>query len=458
MDIKISKRRKMDRPFLSLCLSMAAVGISAEMVHTTNGRFSMEGNIVLQLIPIGILLYGLLEHFSPDFCRRHRSQIPLVLSAYCIGMMTIRILPVYIFLSAVFGVIVGILVGASLVSFLESGITQRRWLNIGIAVGIYSVSVYPFDIGYKFFEKYFPKTPILIAGYLILIALLFLAYFHWPAIKKSSLEPSKTETFFTSHRNMIMLLIGMALLICMNQVMNSGTLEKQGGTESVIWLYLVNVALRIPLGAFLGHLMDHRPRIVNMAIPIAIMVAGCLASLFLQGTFVGDAMVYLLLNLGGKGCVFLVSIICMFAAVRRVNKGLIAGLGLCFHFFSVGYLNLYAIGLSPVYFGTFIQYPLSLAIILFSTALFLFMIFLSNPKPYDQLEVVPLSDIIKNYGITSREAEVLRLLIDGKSTDEIAETMAITKNSVQNYISSLFAKTGIRSRTGLIAKFSRAKP
>jgi len=81
-----------------------------------------------------------------------------------------------------------------------------------------------------------------------------------------------------------------------------------------------------------------------------------------------------------------------------------------------------------------------------------------DPAPEEAAARKSLEEMAKGYGVTNREAEVLWLLIDGKSTDEIAEAMSITKNSVQNYISSLFAKTGIKSRAGLIARFSRAKP
>jgi len=72
-------------------------------------------------------------------------------------------------------------------------------------------------------------------------------------------------------------------------------------------------------------------------------------------------------------------------------------------------------------------------------------------------ESISLDSMTKRYGITNREAEVLRLLVEGKSTDEIAEAMVITKNSVNNYVSSLLSKTDIQSRAGLIARFSRAK-
>jgi DNA-binding CsgD family transcriptional regulator len=66
--------------------------------------------------------------------------------------------------------------------------------------------------------------------------------------------------------------------------------------------------------------------------------------------------------------------------------------------------------------------------------------------------------LIKNYGITNRESEVLHLLLAAKSTSDIAAEMVVTEKTVQNYVSSLLSKTGSKSRGEMIAKFSRVNP
>jgi DNA-binding CsgD family transcriptional regulator len=67
-----------------------------------------------------------------------------------------------------------------------------------------------------------------------------------------------------------------------------------------------------------------------------------------------------------------------------------------------------------------------------------------------------LDEIIVSYGITNREAEVLRLLLDAKNTAGIAAEMTLTEKTVQNYVNALLSKTESKSRGEMIAKFSRA--
>ncbi len=49
--------------------------------------------------------------------------------------------------------------------------------------------------------------------------------------------------------------------------------------------------------------------------------------------------------------------------------------------------------------------------------------------------------------LTRREAEVLRLLAQGLDNAAIAERLVITKRTVQNHISAIYGKLGVRSRT-----------
>jgi len=64
-----------------------------------------------------------------------------------------------------------------------------------------------------------------------------------------------------------------------------------------------------------------------------------------------------------------------------------------------------------------------------------------------------LDEMIADCGITERESETLKLLLSGKSTSEIAQTMFITEKTVQKYIGSMMAKTGTKSRSALITVF-----
>ena len=52
--------------------------------------------------------------------------------------------------------------------------------------------------------------------------------------------------------------------------------------------------------------------------------------------------------------------------------------------------------------------------------------------------------------LNSREAEVLRLLVQGLANKEIAARMEISESTVKNTIQQLFAKTGVRTRSQLV--------
>lgn len=53
-------------------------------------------------------------------------------------------------------------------------------------------------------------------------------------------------------------------------------------------------------------------------------------------------------------------------------------------------------------------------------------------------------------GLNSREADVLRLLVQGLANKEIAARMEISESTVKNTIQQLFAKTGVRTRSQLV--------
>jgi len=69
----------------------------------------------------------------------------------------------------------------------------------------------------------------------------------------------------------------------------------------------------------------------------------------------------------------------------------------------------------------------------------------------------PIESLIDSYELTSREEDVLRSLLDGESTSEIAGAMTITEKSVRKYVSSILSKTGTKTRTELVSRFIRLK-
>jgi DNA-binding CsgD family transcriptional regulator len=56
------------------------------------------------------------------------------------------------------------------------------------------------------------------------------------------------------------------------------------------------------------------------------------------------------------------------------------------------------------------------------------------------------------FGLTARELDVLRLLVQGKSDREIAELLFIGTRTVETHVSNLIAKLGVPNRTEATAR------
>ncbi len=71
-------------------------------------------------------------------------------------------------------------------------------------------------------------------------------------------------------------------------------------------------------------------------------------------------------------------------------------------------------------------------------------------EPAHPGRIAPL--LMAVYGLTDREQEITRLVLQGNSTTDIAERLFVSANTVQQHLKNVFDKTGVRSRRDLVGK------
>ncbi len=59
--------------------------------------------------------------------------------------------------------------------------------------------------------------------------------------------------------------------------------------------------------------------------------------------------------------------------------------------------------------------------------------------------------------LTERERDVFLLLIDNKSTKEIASELGISEKTVRNHISNVMQKLGVNGRAGAVVELLKLK-
>lgn len=73
--------------------------------------------------------------------------------------------------------------------------------------------------------------------------------------------------------------------------------------------------------------------------------------------------------------------------------------------------------------------------------------------------IAPLSSArLSGLGLTAREAEVVRLLVEGLSAAETAERLSISQHTARHHIASIYEKLGVSSRAAAVAAVLRVDP
>jgi DNA-binding CsgD family transcriptional regulator len=71
-------------------------------------------------------------------------------------------------------------------------------------------------------------------------------------------------------------------------------------------------------------------------------------------------------------------------------------------------------------------------------------------EPSRPAELAPL--ILQAYGLTGREAEVVQLVLRGRSTEQMAADLVVSPLTVQQHLKAVFEKVGVHSRRDLAAQ------
>jgi DNA-binding CsgD family transcriptional regulator len=73
-------------------------------------------------------------------------------------------------------------------------------------------------------------------------------------------------------------------------------------------------------------------------------------------------------------------------------------------------------------------------------------------QPARGAELVPL--MLTRYRLTAAEQQVTELVLQGRSTKEIAGDLVISPHTVQDRLKAVFEKVGVRSRRELVAQLN----
>lgn len=78
-------------------------------------------------------------------------------------------------------------------------------------------------------------------------------------------------------------------------------------------------------------------------------------------------------------------------------------------------------------------------------------------EPKEVCDNTNINQVIDDYGLSKREADVLQLLLEGKKRGEIAESLYITTETVKSHTQNIYKKLGVSNKVELVIKLKEDK-
>ncbi len=71
---------------------------------------------------------------------------------------------------------------------------------------------------------------------------------------------------------------------------------------------------------------------------------------------------------------------------------------------------------------------------------------------HSNIEMIPHQDNLRHTGLSKREFEILKLIADGLSNQQIAGRLFVSENTIKKHVSNIFTKLEVERRTQAIRK------
>jgi DNA-binding CsgD family transcriptional regulator len=119
--------------------------------------------------------------------------------------------------------------------------------------------------------------------------------------------------------------------------------------------------------------------------------------------------------------------------------------------FGWAYLVSYFVYTSPYYLAYFVelQWYLDASPYIYYAMHLVPIVFLWQFSSVSAPEPEKLETLVSTYGISSREREILVLILAGKNNNEIADQLCISPNTVRNHVYNIYGKLHVKNRIQL---------